>query len=118
MALSFLPLLVDAETLFIKAPGLEEAEEVLYPGEQSFTAVVDGTLDQFEKNKIKMGSERSFGLTFFGVFLIVTTLPLLSGEPPRLWAFAIALIFVAFALIRPTVLAPLNRLWFQFGLLL
>jgi hypothetical protein len=43
MALSFLPLLVDAETLFIKAPGLEEAEEVLYPGEQSFTAVVDGT---------------------------------------------------------------------------
>ncbi|MHA1528216.1 MAG: hypothetical protein ACTSVG_04310 [Alphaproteobacteria bacterium] len=42
MVLSFLPLLVDAKTKFIRAPGLEEAEEVLYPGEQSLTAVADG----------------------------------------------------------------------------
>jgi len=43
MVLSFLPLLVDAETIFIRAPGLEEVEEVLYPGEESFTAVAEGT---------------------------------------------------------------------------
>jgi len=43
MVLSFLPLLVDAETKFIRAPGLEEAEEALYPGEKSLTAVVEGT---------------------------------------------------------------------------
>jgi hypothetical protein len=42
MALSLLPLLVDAGTKFIRAPGLEEVEETLYPGEQSFTVVVEG----------------------------------------------------------------------------
>jgi len=75
-------------------------------------------LDQFENNKIKMGSERGFGLVFFCFFLIVATLPLLSGESPRLWALAIAFIFVALALARPAVLAPLNKIWFKFGLLL
>ncbi len=42
MVLSFLPLLVDPETKFIRAPGLEEVEETLYPGEQSLTVVVEG----------------------------------------------------------------------------
>ncbi len=42
MTLSILPLLIDAEAWFIRAPGLEEAEEVLYPGEKNFTAVVEG----------------------------------------------------------------------------
>ena len=41
MALSFLPLLVDAKTRFIRAPGLEEAEETFYPGEQNLALVVD-----------------------------------------------------------------------------
>ena len=31
---------------------------------------------------------------------------------------AVALIFIALALVRPAVLAPLNKLWFRFGLLL
>jgi len=75
-------------------------------------------LDQFENKKIKMGSERGFGLVFFCFFLIVATLPLLSGETPRLWALAVAFIFVVLALVRPVVLSPLNKLWFQFGLLL
>ncbi len=42
MVPSILPLLVDAETKFIRAPGLEETEEVLFPGEQSLTVVVEG----------------------------------------------------------------------------
>jgi hypothetical protein len=42
MAISILPLLVDSKTLFQRAPGSEEVEEVMYPGEQSLTTVVDG----------------------------------------------------------------------------
>ena len=42
MVLSVLPLLVDAETIFIRAPGLEGTEEVLYPGEKSLSVVVEG----------------------------------------------------------------------------
>ena len=43
MVLSILPLLVDVETKFIRAPGLEETEGVLIPGEKSFNVVVEGT---------------------------------------------------------------------------
>jgi hypothetical protein len=46
MLLSVFPLLVDAKTKFIRAPGLEEVqevEEVLYPGEKSLTAMAEGT---------------------------------------------------------------------------
>ena len=42
MSLSILPLLVDAETIFMRAPGLEEPKEALFPGEQSLTVVVEG----------------------------------------------------------------------------
>ena len=42
MVLSFLPLLVDAKAKFIRAPGVEEAERTLFPGEQSLAVVVDG----------------------------------------------------------------------------
>ena len=75
-------------------------------------------LDQFEKQKVKIGSERGFGLVFFCFFSIVAAWPLVSGETPRLWALAVALIFVVLALVRPAVLTPLNKIWFRFGLLL
>jgi hypothetical protein len=75
-------------------------------------------LENSEYHEAKMGSERGFGLVFFCFFLIVSAFPMLSGEPPRLWALAVALIFVALAFARPAVLSPLNKLWFRFGLLL
>lgn len=68
--------------------------------------------------KIKMGSERSFGLVFAGVFLIVALLPLLHHHPIRWWALPTAATFLLVGLIRPAILAPLNRLWFAFGLAL
>ncbi|MDB5723507.1 MAG: hypothetical protein JWQ16_261 [Novosphingobium sp.] len=68
--------------------------------------------------KIKMGSERSFGLVFAGVFAVVALVPLAHGHPARLWALPVAALFVGAALIRPAILAPLNRLWFGFGLAL
>jgi hypothetical protein len=42
MVLSILPLLVDTETKFLRAPGLEEAGGAFFPGEQSLTVVVEG----------------------------------------------------------------------------
>lgn len=68
--------------------------------------------------KIKMGSERSFGLVFAGVFAAAALLPLTHGHSARLWALPVAALFLGFALIRPALLAPLNRLWFRFGLAL
>lgn len=65
-----------------------------------------------------MGSDRSFGLVFAGVFAAVGLLPLLHDHAPRPWALGIGTAFLLVALVRPALLAPLNRLWFRFGLAL
>ncbi|MBX3703137.1 MAG: hypothetical protein KF822_05135 [Steroidobacteraceae bacterium] len=64
------------------------------------------------------GSNRAFGIVFAVVFAIIAAWPLMKGGPVRLWAAAIAAIFLLLALALPRVLAPLNRLWMAFGLLL
>lgn len=68
--------------------------------------------------RVKIGSERSFGLVFAGVFAIVGLFPLLHERPLRGWALGIGAIFLILAFARPALLAPLNRLWFRFGLAL
>ena len=64
------------------------------------------------------GSERTFGLVFAGLFVIIGCRPLLSGERPHWWALALALAFAAAAFAAPGTLRPLNWLWHRFGLLL
>lgn len=64
------------------------------------------------------GSDRSFGIVFAVVFLAIALWPLLSGREPRWWALAGSVAFGAAALAMPRVLAPLNRAWAAFGLLL
>ena len=67
---------------------------------------------------IKVGSERSFGTVFAVVFSIVGLLPLWNGDAVRVWALIVAGVFLGLAFIAPKLLGPLNRIWFQFGLLL
>ena len=70
------------------------------------------------EHDVEMGSDRSFGIVFAVVFAIIGLFPLLHGEEARLWSITVAAIFLAAATVKPGVLAPLNRLWFKFGLLL
>ena len=70
------------------------------------------------ESKIKIGSNRNFGLVFFFVFLIVSLLPLLKEEPFRIWSIVIAIIFLILGLMNSKLLTPLNKLWFKFGLFL
>lgn len=63
-------------------------------------------------------SDRSFGLVFTGVFLIVALLPLWRRGDPRWWALGVAAAFFVLALTWPRALAPLNHLWLRIGLLL
>ena len=67
---------------------------------------------------IQGSSERSFGLVFAVVFAIIGLWPLTGDGPVRWWSLAIGLGFAGVAVVRPALLAPLNRLWFKFGLLL
>ena len=70
------------------------------------------------ESKIKIGSNRNFGLVFFFVFLIVGLWPLLNGGPFGLWSIVIAIIFLILGLMNSKLLTPLNKLWFKFGLFL
>ena len=71
-----------------------------------------------DSNDIKIGSNRSFGIVFFIVFLLIAIYPLLSDESVRLWSLAIATIFFILGIINSSLLSPLNKIWFKFGLLL
>ena len=69
-------------------------------------------------SKIKISSNRSFGLLFFIVFLIVALWPLKSGEDIRIWSLALSIIFFSLGILNSKLLTPLNKLWFKFGILL
>ena len=72
----------------------------------------------FNKSKIKISSNRNFGLIFFFVFLIVGLWPLLNEGSSRFWSIVIAVIFLILGLLNSKLLTPLNKLWFKFGLFL
>ena len=69
-------------------------------------------------DEIKISSNRSFGLVFFIVFLLIALYPLLKGSDLRIWSLVISFVFLVLGLINSKILTPLNRLWFKFGLLL
>ena len=66
----------------------------------------------------KIGSNRSFGITFSIFLLIVGLWPQLNDNEPRLWALFFALFFLILGLLNSKLLGPLNRLWIKFGELL
>lgn len=75
--------------------------------------------EQFDRdNAVKAGSDRAFGLVFAAVFALIGLWPLLADGGIRAWALIVAATFMALGLFAPGALAPLNRLWFLFGLLL
>ncbi|MBT5415894.1 MAG: hypothetical protein HOH66_03470 [Rhodospirillaceae bacterium] len=75
--------------------------------------------DYGREEEVKGSSDRGFGIVFAVVFALVALWPL-TGEngAVRLWSAAVAIAFLAIAFLRPGLLAPLNRLWTRFGLLL
>jgi len=68
--------------------------------------------------KLKVGSERNFGIVFAVVFALIGLLPVVHGGVLRWWALAVGTSFLAFAFLLPRWLRPLNLLWFKFGLAL
>lgn len=71
-----------------------------------------------DNNNFKIPSNRSFGIVFFFVFILISLWPLLNDENIRLWSFLISLVFLILGLLNSRVLYPLNKLWANFGILL
>ena len=69
-------------------------------------------------SRIKVGSNKSFGIVFFVFFLVVGLYPLINQDNLRIWSIVISIIFLILGLINSQILTPLNILWFKFGMLL
>ena len=67
---------------------------------------------------VKISSNRSFGIVFFIVFLLISLYPLTYNEEIRVWSATISLIFLVLGLFNSKILTPLNKLWFKFGIFL
>ena len=65
--------------------------------------------------KNKKNSNRTFGILFFLVFLIIGIWPILNDENLRWWSITISLIFLFLGIINSKLLGPLNRIWIKIG---
>ena len=60
-------------------------------------------------------SNRSFGLLFFIVFLILGLWPLKNSQSFNLFFITVAIIFLFLGLINSKLLSPLKKIWIKFG---
>lgn len=77
------------------------------------------TEDLSRQHAVEGSSNRSFGLVFAAVFVVIGLWPLVFGRGGlRWWAVVVAAAFALLALAAPTLLAAPNRAWTKLGLLL
>ena len=69
-------------------------------------------------NETRIGSNRSFGIVFFVLFLLISLYPLTIQENIRIWSLFISFIFLILGILNSKLLTPLNKLWFKFGILI
>ena len=67
---------------------------------------------------IKISSNRSFGIIFFVVFLLIAIFPLTNGDEIRIWSLIFSSIFLILGVLNSKILTPLNKLWFKLGIFL
>ena len=67
---------------------------------------------------IKISSNKSFGIVFFVVFLLIAIYPLINGGDIRIWSATISFVFLVLGLLNSSILTPLNKIWFKFGIIL
>ena len=71
------------------------------------------------KTKIKISSNRNFGLIFSLFFFIIALWNFRGNfQQIKILPFYVSIIFFILGLINSKYLTPLNKIWFKFGLLL
>ena len=65
-----------------------------------------------------MSSNKSFGIVFFIVFLILAVYPLKNNGNIIIHLLIISFVFLALGLTNSQLLTPLNKIWFKFGIFL
>ena len=60
-------------------------------------------------------SNRSFGILFFVVFLIISLWPLKNGNTLNFYFLVASIIFLILGAFNSKLLSPLNKAWIKFG---
>jgi hypothetical protein len=71
--------------------------------------------------KIRRSSNRSFGVLFSVVFLIIAFWPILKSNSindVRIWSLFLSATFLILGVLKSKILTPLNIGWIKFGNLL
>ena len=63
----------------------------------------------------EISSNRSFGILFFIVFLLVSVWPIIDGQTLRVWSLIISLLFLFLGILNSKILTPLNLAWIKLG---
>jgi Saxitoxin biosynthesis operon protein SxtJ len=88
-------------------------------GPENSHRVPAGLHENFERAEdVRASSDRSFGFVFAGFFALVAIVRWWRDQGGAPWFALAGLAMLAIALIRPSVLAPFNRLWTKLALLL
>lgn len=74
--------------------------------------------DLARRPQLQMASDRAFGCVIAAALALVGLWPVLHHKPIRWAALGIAVAFATAALLRPSILHPLNRLWTALAVLL
>ena len=70
------------------------------------------------EKKIKLPSNRNFGIVFSMVFLLISVWPVLYGLEIRIWSLLISIVFLILGILNSNILKPLNIIWLKFGVFL
>ena len=68
-----------------------------------------------DKSKIKISSNKSFGILFFIVFTLIAVWPTFNSDDVRKWSLLIGILFLILGLMNSRFLNPLNFAWVKFG---
>ena len=71
-----------------------------------------------KNNEIKISSNKSFGIVFAVVFFLIALWPIIKSNDIRIWSLILSVIFLILGLMNSSILTPLNKIWFRFGIFL
>jgi hypothetical protein len=68
--------------------------------------------------KLKISSNRSFGIVFFILFLVLSIYPVLKDGNINYYLLLVSSVFLILGIMNSKLLSPLNLLWFKLGIIL
>ncbi len=68
--------------------------------------------------KNNLSSNKSFGILFFVVFILIALYPIIKDGNIRIWSIILAFIFLILGLLDSKLLTPLNKAWIKLGIIL